>query len=428
MRREAGQLFFIITQGCKVNQYESQAIREAWTDDGLMETRDPSLADIILINSCAVTERAILDLGKLVRGYVTYDPKPSIVIAGCAVNADRERILAIPGVNEIFTQKEKAGLGRLQNDDPFPALSIHDYNRARAVIKIQDGCSHGCTYCIIPSTRGKSVSRDPDDTLSEATRLLQAGIPEISLCGINVRQFGRDLHPRMDFWDLVARMDQRLAPLWQDKARIRLSSQEPADLHQKALDTLAACTMICPHLHLSLQSGSTPVLKRMGRGHYTADDVFRFLDGLALIWPLFGLGADIITGFPGETDELFDETVAVVERLPLTYAHVFPYSERPGTAAVTFKGSVPPHLRRERAKILRQIVAAKREKFLHQLLQLPAMELVPEDNSHGINEFYVYCKVEGDVVAARQKQRVRPLRLENGILITQAVAQSGHSG
>lgn len=427
MQREPGQLFFITTQGCKVNQYESQAIREAWTADGLMETHDPALADIVLINSCAVTERAILDLGKLVRGYCQYAPRPHIVVAGCAVNADRDRIAAIPGVDAIFSQKEKAGLARLENNNSFPALSIHDYTRARAVLKIQDGCSHGCTYCIIPSTRGKAVSRDPEDALREAKRLFAAGIPELSLCGINVRQFGRDLNPPIDFWDLLARLDSTLAPSWSKQARIRLSSLEPADLHQKALDTLKNCVMVCPHLHLSLQSGSTRILRRMGRGHYTADDVFRFLDGLTPIWTLYGLGADIITGFPGETEALFAETVAVVERLPLTYAHIFPYSERPGTAAVNFPGSVPPHIRKERAKTLRRIVAEKRQTFLARLLQQQHMELILEDGTHGVNEFYVDCHLDENTASARQKLLVRPLRLEKDMLITQAVAQTTHS-
>lgn len=427
MRIEPGQLFFLATQGCKVNQYESQAIREAWLSAGLVETGDPALADIVLINSCAVTERAILDLAKLARGFASASPKPWIAVAGCAVEADSERIRALPGVDEVIAQKNKTGLTSPNQADPapgpadsarFPALNISDYNRARAVLKVQDGCSHGCTYCIIPSTRGVSVSREPDAVIAEAERLLAAGIRELSLCGINLRQYGRDLSPRRDFWDLLAAVDQALSPNWAGRARLRIGSLEPADLHAKALQTLAASRLMCPHLHLSLQSGSPAVLRRMGRGHYGPDEIFAFLDGLKTIWPVFGLGADFITGFPGETAEQFEETLDVAARLPLTYAHVFPYSERPGTPAATFAHAVPGHLRRERAKRLREVIATKRAAFLQTLLEREAMDVISEDDNHGVNEFYVDCRVDGPVrLAPRSMVRVRAVEvLASGLL------------
>lgn len=407
MLREPGRLFHLVTQGCKVNQYESQALRESFLADGLMETHDPALADIVLVNSCAVTERAVLDLAKLVRGFAALSPRPRIVVAGCAVEADRERILALEAVDEVVSQREKPGLGRGGGEGgAFPSLRISDYNRARAVIKVQDGCSHGCTYCIIPSTRGRSVSREPGDVIAEARRLLAAGIRELSLCGINLRHYGRDLSPRVDFWDLLAAVDKALAPNWAGRARLRLGSLEPADLHAKALDVLAASHLMSPHLHLSLQSGSPEVLRRMGRGHYGPEQIFSFLEGLGRVWPVYGLGADIIAGFPGETEEHVLQTLDVVERLPLSYAHVFPYSERPGTPAVNFSGSVPPHLRRERAKGLREVVARKRALFLQRLLKLPHMHVVLEEGATGTNEFYVDCVVEGDV-RARKRELLR---------------------
>jgi len=431
MRREPGQLFFLATQGCKVNQYESQAIREAWISDGLMETHDPALADIVLINSCAVTERAVLDLAKLIRGFAAGTPKPWIVVAGCAVEADRERIRAMAAVDEIITQKDKVTLSRPgQNHGPFPSLRIAGYNRARAVIKVQDGCSHGCTYCIIPSTRGRSVSRDPAAVIREAERLLDAGIRELSLCGINLRHYGRDLSPVSDFWDLLAAVDRALAPRWAGRARLRIGSLEPADLHAKALSTLGECRLMSPHLHLSLQSGSTEVLRRMGRGHYGPEDVFAFLDGLRDIWPVYGLGADIITGFPGETETHMRETLDVISRLPLSYAHVFPYSERPGTPAVLFKGAVPGHLRRERAKLLRQAVSRKRADFLRGLLTHAHMDVVLEDNGTGMNEYYVECAVEGaEPRQARELIRVAPVGVSQSGLITRPLgAQTGQDG
>ena len=428
MLREPGRLFHLVTQGCKVNQYESQALRESFVTDGLMETEDPAQADVVVINSCAVTERAVLDLAKLVRGFAALSPRPRIVVAGCAVEADRERILALGAVDEVVSQREKPGLGRMDEaGGAFPSLHISDYNRARGVIKVQDGCSHGCTYCIIPSTRGRSVSREPADVIAEAERLLAAGIRELSLCGINLRHYGRDLTPRVDFWDLLAAVDRALSPHWAGLARLRLGSLEPADLNAKALDTLAASRLMCPHLHLSLQSGSPEVLRRMGRGHYGPEQVFGFLEGLGRVWPVFGLGADIIAGFPGETGEHVRQTLEVVERLPLSYAHVFPYSERPGTPAVDFSGVVPPHVRRERAKDLREAVARKRSVFLRGLLAVPHMHVVLENGTAGTNEFYVDCVVEGEVRArTRELFRVTPVGISRkGLVVRAADGEAG---
>jgi tRNA A37 methylthiotransferase MiaB len=420
MQREPGQLFFIATQGCKVNQYESQAIRETLVAEGLMETSDPALADIVLINSCAVTERAVLDLAKLVRGFAATHPRPWIVVAGCAVEADRERILALGFVDEVITQKEKAGLGR---KGPLPDLSISSYNRARGVIKVQDGCSHGCTYCIIPSTRGKSVSRPPEDVIAEASRLLESGIREISLCGINLRHYGRDLTPAKDFWDLLTQVDRALAPRWEGRARLRLGSLEPGDLSARALTTLAESRLMSPHLHISLQSGSPEVLRRMGRGHYGPEEIFTFLEGLEQLWPVFGLGADLIAGFPGETQRHADETLEVVKRLPLSYAHVFPYSERPGTPAARFKDVVPGHIRRERAKALRGEVAHKRADFLNRLLRLPVMNVALEEGGTGMNEFYVECTVNDPPPRARELLRVAPSGLTSAGLRVRIAAE-----
>lgn len=419
--------FCLLTQGCKVNQYESQALREAWCAAGMTETDDPAQADMVLINSCAVTERAISDLAKLTRTLAALCPKPRIIIAGCAVEADLERIAALPGVDEVVRQQDKTtpGLGLasrpVQSGAHFPPLRITEYHRARAVLKVQDGCSHGCTYCIIPATRGASVSREPAAVIAEAKRLAEAGIYELSLCGINLRHYGRDLTPRCDFWDLLAAVDAALAPVCSGQMRLRISSLEPADLHAKALDTLAGSRLVCPHLHLSVQSGSPEILRRMGRGHYSPEDISGFVEELRRIWPVFGLGADFITGFPGETEDHARQTSQVVQGLPLTYAHIFPYSERPGTAAARFPRQVPGHLRRQRAKDLRALVQDKRQDFLRHLLKLPVMTVIPEQTNQGVNEFYVDCQIETTSQLVPGKPvRVRPVAvIQQGLRVAQ---------
>jgi MiaB/RimO family radical SAM methylthiotransferase len=396
------QTFFILTQGCKVNQYESQSIREAWIDHGMRECDDPTSADIILINTCAVTQRAISDLKRHARKIHENNPEGAIILAGCAVQALPE-LARLNGVRLAVSQEDKHLLrnhpGRTSfpslhtdtSSHPFPNFSISRYKRTRGVIKIQDGCSHGCTYCIIPTTRGRSVSRKPQAILDEIERLFLAGIHEVSLCGINLRHFGRDLHPRTDLWELLEAIEERFGATWRSRARIRLSSLEPSELTDTGLKILKASSLVCPHLHISLQSGSSQVLRRMGRGHYSPEMVLDFVDRLKTIWPVFALGADIITGFPGETSEYFQQTLACVRRLPLTYAHVFPYSERPGTPAASFGDQVAHSERTTRAAAIRSVVAEKKQDFIQSLAQESPLEVIFEDGIKGMSQFYVPC-------------------------------------
>jgi MiaB/RimO family radical SAM methylthiotransferase len=396
------QTFFILTQGCKVNQYESQSIREAWTARGMHESEDPNRADIILINTCAVTKRAISDLKRHVRKLHAAHPGASILLAGCAVQAMPE-LARLDGVRIAVPQADKhllredPGLSSLpaphadSSSRSFPDFSISGYKRTRGVIKIQDGCSHGCTYCIIPTTRGRSVSREPQEILEEIERVFTAGVNEISLCGINLRHFGRDLHPRTDLWELLETIEKKYGPTWRGRGRIRLSSLEPSELTDKGLGVLQASSLVCPHVHISLQSGSPHVLRRMGRGHYSPGMVLDFVARLRKIWPVFALGADIITGFPGETAEHFHETLECARRLPLTYAHVFPYSERPGTPAASFDDQVSHAERTARAAAVRAVVAAKKQAFIRSLAQGSSLEVIFEDGVKGMSQFYVPC-------------------------------------
>lgn len=422
MPNKPGALFFLSTQGCKVNQYETQALRESWLDQGLVETDKPGLADIVCINSCAVTERAVRDLGKLVRRFASLAPKPWIVVTGCAVEADRHFLLSLPGVDEIIAQRDKVSPGPKETTG-FPDLHIRGYQRARAVLKVQDGCSHGCTYCIIPLTRGPSVSREPKAVIAEARRLLQAGIREISLCGVNLRHYGRDLSPPTDFWTLLAAVESALIPEWAGRARLRLGSLEPADLGAKALQVMAESALLCPHVHISLQNGSPEILRRMGRGHYAPQEVCDFVNRLRTIWPIFGLGADIIAGFPGESEAHFAQTLDLIHKLPLSYAHIFPYSERPNTPAASFSGAVPEHVRRERAKTLRQTVDRKHSDFVRALLGQGKMHVALENDGTGMNEFYVECTIENAPRRSRELIPVTAVEYAQGTLKTRILKE-----
>ncbi|OIO05626.1 MAG: hypothetical protein AUJ49_01055 [Desulfovibrionaceae bacterium CG1_02_65_16] len=491
--RKDGQpaTFHVATLGCKINQYESEAISEAWTAQGLSEAEDPRKADVLLVNSCAVTGRAVSDLRASVRRLRQQNPGARIVVTGCAAQVLEAELAAMPEVDAVVPQARKGDLlgpfgpfgpfggekadasvaghrarpaelsaesstgslagslaeCRAEGRDGaapeagactvpaapatearvFPPFSIAAFNRARAVVKVQDGCSHRCTYCIVPLTRGPSVSRDPAEVLAEMRRLLAAGYRELVLSGVNLRQYGADLAEPLDFWDLLARAETELTPEWAGRARLRLSSVEPGQLAAKAVDVLGGSRLVAPHLHLSLQSGDAGVLRRMGRGHYKPEQVLDGLNALRRHWPRFGLGADLLTGFPGETAEQFETTCAFCRELPLTYAHVFPYSPRPGTPAASLPDPLPKVERTARAARLRALAESKKRAFQNELAALPGLTVLVEnaETGQGVCEYYAACQVRpaagGAGLRAGALMRMRPRGVVQGRVVGAAV-------
>lgn len=389
--------FHIITLGCRTNQYESQSLRESWISRGLKECADPAEADLILINSCAVTAKAVRDTGQAARRAARESPCARIIIAGCASQVVGEKLAKSNPGAQIVPQSQKAGLADFQfgreRKNRFPTFRVSGSERSRAVVKIQDGCSHGCSYCIVPKTRGRSVSREPAEAVAEVRRLFEAGYAEVVISGINLRHYGRDLGPEIDLWDLINMMESELAGQWSGRARIRLSSLDPAQLGSKALDVLGGTKLVCPHLHLSLQSLSPKILEAMNRGHYNFDKIMEFLSQLYDVWPVYGLGADFIAGFPGETEEDHLMTLDAIRAMPLTYAHVFPYSRRPGTVAASVPGQVDKAGAKSRALALRDLATGKRREFLKKLSTLKQVNVVIESESpaRGICEYYARC-------------------------------------
>jgi len=424
--------FYTATLGCKINQYETRSIAEAWANDAghpAREAKSAMEADLILVNSCAVTANAVADLRQAVRRFHRDNPEAKIIITGCAAQVMPDELAKLPGVVRVVSQEDKPALlegpeAKMSSKEKpaFAPFSISGYDRARAVVKVQDGCSHFCTYCIIPLTRGKSVSRPMDEVVSEISRLLASGFREFILSGINLRHFGRGLEGKLDFWDLIARLEAEFSLDWAGRARFRISSVEPGQLTDKAFDVLAASKMVCRQFHLSLQSGDPDVLKAMGRSHYSPESAVKFMERLGAIWPTIGLGADLIAGFPGETDEQFENSMQLVRDLPLTYGHIFPYSERPGTKAVGLPYSVDVPVRKERAGRLRALVNEKKQAFLEHLLHLDNIDvLVQDDKGRGVSEYYAACRFthlpEG--AALRSLVRARPVRLEKNVIIVE---------
>lgn len=479
--------FHIITLGCKVNQYESEALREAWLAAGHHEQDKPNGADLVLINSCAITAKAVSDLRNLARRVRAAAPGCELLVTGCAAQALPGELEELP-IDALVPQSDKLSLLRwlggaektsapepalaplpaheadidpavhftllnLAHTGPdkhkdtaagdmrdfwansapeeevsaeksaFPAFSISDYARSRAVLKIHDGCSQHCTYCIVPQGRGPSVSRPWPESVSEAGRLNKAGFREIVINGVNLRQYGADLSPKEDFWDFLTRLEAAFADEWAGRLRLRISSLEPGQLNEKGLAVLAKSRLAAPQLHLSIQSGSPHILKRMGRGHYDPATIAGWLAELGKIWPMFGLGADFITGFPGESEENFSETMALAEELPFTYAHVFPYSRRPGTAAAKLPNQLPQEVKKERSARLRALIGTKKEAFLQRQLSLAQVMVAPEEaRGQGVNEFYTDCRFsDKNAAAGKDLIPARPLKIEKQILVVQKI-------
>jgi MiaB/RimO family radical SAM methylthiotransferase len=385
--------FHILTLGCRINQYESRALKEAWSLRGLAPVSEPVSAGTVVVNTCAVTARAVRDARSLIRKVHRDNPDARIIVTGCAAQVHAPELADLPGVTRLVGQRDKVSLlGRTGPFQPgFPPFAVTGSDRSRAVLKIQDGCSRPCAFCIVPRTRGGPVSRPAADVLAEARVLLSSGHREIVVAGINLGQYR--FADNGDLWDLLAFLERQLAPQWRGRARFRLSSLDPGLLGDRALAAIHDLTMLAPHLHVSIQSLSDTVLERMGRGHYDARGLAAFVRSLSSAWDEFGLGADLLVGFPGETGDDFAATLERASALPLTYAHVFPYSPRPGTRAATLAGQVDETVKKQRAASLRNLVSDKGEEFA---LSLVGRDLVvapePGPAPGGTSQHYVTCE------------------------------------
>ncbi len=426
--------FQIITYGCKVNQYESQAIREYWQSLGgkeiNQENQEP--VDIFMIAGCAVTAQGVSDARQMVRKIDREHPESKVIATGCAAGAEPQDftfdnvIACIPqtakwNLLHHHPLKLSKDMDFEKQEKVFPEFNIQNFERSRPVLKIQDGCSHGCSYCIVPLTRGKARSRSPEKSIAELKTLLQAGFREIMISGINLRQYYAE---KENFWGFLRRVHKELGDEWQGRARLRLSSLEPSQLNTEGLETLEECKLLCPHIHLSLQSGSPTVLERMGREHYSPEEISSIVNKLYAFWPKFALGADILMGFPGETDKEVRETLDMVDALPLTYAHVFPYSIRPNTKAATMSGHLEKQVRQHHAAQVREAIEVKKKAFMHSMLDCESMSLSLDigEKNIGWNEFYVSCLLE-NAEQSHELQRVKAVRVEKDKLITQYITE-----
>lgn len=350
--------FSIRNFGCRVNQAEAFAWAEEFRNHGLAVGDAWEQSDYVLVNSCTLTGRADRDVKRFIHKVARRNPKTRLVVTGCLAERAGGELGEMPGVWMVVGNAEKGDLaGKLiaSTGARDGADDIAPY-RARAQVKIQDGCDFHCSFCVIPSVRGKSVSVRPEVVLARAGDLAARGYREIVLAGIHLSSYGFDLEPRGSLLGLLRGIEAI-----EGLGRVRLSSLDPRLVDDALVEHVATSPWICPHVHLSLQSGSDRVLGMMGRGAGRSRYA-RVLENLRRLSPDAALGADIIVGFPGESDEDFERTRDFLGRAPLDYFHVFPYSPREGTEAARM-APVGERIKTERAAVLREMSAEKNLDF-----------------------------------------------------------------
>ena len=391
------------TLGCKVNQYDSQAMLERFLARGYTQVSFDASADVYVVNTCTVTGTGDKKSMQAVRRAMKLNPAADVIIAGCLAQRDGEKLLS-SGARLVIGARDRNRIVELYEDAvrkgervcrvdrdilrvPFESLSISGFSeRTRAAMKIQEGCDRFCSYCIIPYVRGGIRSRPPEDIRAEAVRLGEAGFGELVLTGIHLTSYGRDLGGL----DLADAVRAARAP---GISRIRLGSLEPVVVTSAFVRALLEVPEICPQFHLALQSGSDTVLRRMRR-RYTCDEFRSAAALLRKAMPGCALTTDVICGFPGETDAEFAETLAFCREIGFSRMHVFPFSAREGTPAASMPGQVPRRVREERTRRLISLgheMAAEYHKGMVGTVREILCEDVSPEGVSGYTREYVSC-------------------------------------
>jgi threonylcarbamoyladenosine tRNA methylthiotransferase MtaB len=387
--------FRLATLGCRLNQVESDEMRAGLEAGGLELAADGAPADVCVVNTCTVTGRADQSDRQVIRRMRREHPDALLVVTGCYAQTDPEAVARIPGVDLVLGNQEKARLTELLRSHlagptrAAPNASVHVApigeartvpatpftrvnGRSRAFVRAQDGCQHRCAFCIVPAARGRSRSQAPDAIVAQVERLVDAGHREVTLTGVDLGHYGWDRVPRTSLAALVRRLAGVRGLRW-----VRLSSVLPAYFSPELVEAVADTGIVAPHLHVPLQSGSDRVLRLMRRP-YTASMYRRLVERLAGATPDLGLGTDVIVGHPGETDADFAATVELVRALPLSYLHVFAYSDRRGTEAARLPDRVAPPVTAARSRVLRELGDAKSLAFRRTLAGRPLAAVVLE--------------------------------------------------
>ncbi len=408
-----------ITLGCKVNQYDTQSIRERFINSGFKEIRNDRKADIYVINTCTVTSNA----DRKSRYFINYayhrNPKARIIVTGCYTELDREEITGIPGVTHIIKNQDKGRIVEILNGNNGPnecrETGISSFSgHTRAFIKIQDGCNNFCSYCKVPMVRGASRSRPLNEIIQEADRLVRNGFKEIVLCGICLGAYGRDLQTKDNLVSVILALEKIDGLL-----RIRLSSIEAGDVSDELIDKMAqslpdrqAGQKLCRHLHIPMQSGDDKILKKMNR-NYCRKDYLSLIKIIKSRVPQIAITTDILVGFPGESEDNFQNTIDLIKEVVPLRSHIFTYSKRLGTPAAFFTDKINPLAVKERTLQIKNIskICARtyKRQFLNKDLDV-IIEGHPKENKQyweGYTDNYIKARVKSAKNLKNQFIRVR---------------------
>ncbi|HHV99276.1 MAG TPA: tRNA (N(6)-L-threonylcarbamoyladenosine(37)-C(2))-methylthiotransferase MtaB [Clostridiaceae bacterium] len=418
------------TLGCKVNQYETEAISELFVNEGYEVVDFDSVADVYVINTCTVTGLSDRKSRQIIRRAKARNENSIVVVAGCYSQTAPGEVESIPGVDLIIGTKERSKIvdfvrevekegkklnvvGNIMEVKDFEELEIETYHeRTRAFIKIQEGCNQFCSYCIIPYARGPVRSRNEINILREVKRLADAEFKEIVLTGIHIASYGKDLK-NTSLLELIKKVHEV-----DGIERIRLGSIEPRIITKEFVDTIAKLHKVCPHFHVSLQSGCDEILKRMNR-KYTTSEYREAIRLLRENIPDVAVTTDVMVGFPGETDEEFEKSYKFLEEIAFAKMHVFKYSPRKGTPAYSFKDQVPAQKKEERSSRLIELsdknTLAFNRKFIGRVMPVLFEQQISfrgEDyiEGHTTNYIRVLCKgdnnLKGKIIGVRLKEPV----------------------
>jgi threonylcarbamoyladenosine tRNA methylthiotransferase MtaB len=429
--------YFVENFGCRATQADGAAIERQLLDRGLARAGSAGEAEVVVLNTCTVTASADQDVRSTIRRIHRENPATRILVTGCYAQRAPQEISALPGVSLVvgnshkhevanyavplatsggFVPLSRIGAAEASNviiGDIFahtellaaPVFDGEDSaEKTRPNLKVQDGCNNRCSFCIIPFVRGRSRSLQLEGVVGETNALVGRGYREIVLSGINLGRWGRDLAPRSNFADMLRAILENTTV-----EKLRISSVEPMDWSNELIELVASSPRIAKHAHVPLQSGSDKVLRAMHRKyrpwHY-ADRIERIRGAM----PGAAIGADVMVGFPGETDDDFEQTRALIERLPFTYLHVFTYSSRPGTPSAEMPNQVPVQLARERNRVLRELAARKKHEFMQSFVGygLEAITLTRFDGqaTEALSDNFLKLQVTGRH-AANQLVKVR---------------------
>lgn len=410
------------TLGCKLNQVETSVIKNKLRQKGYTEVELGQEAELIVINTCTVTETADTECRQIIRRGLKGAPTASVAVAGCYSQLQPEKVASIEGVKAVFGNINKTHIANIADEMSqwtSPKVFVNDMatatgfegaatqvfgERSRAYLKLQDGCEYSCTYCTIPAARGPARAMEMQAIAYECMRLADQGFHEVILTDINLGEYRSSNGHR--FIDVLTMMDGLSLPY-----RVRISSIEPNTLSREIIDLVASSDLFAPHFHVPLQSGSSDILKSMKR-RYNPEMYRRTMESIRATKSDAAIGIDVIVGYPGETDALFDESVAFIQSMPFTYLHVFTYSERSGTPAALLPGRVSEAIRKERTRLLRSMSKEREREFWTKQLGTVRTAISDQydrsnDLLRGYTENYIPVRFTGRPALHRTPVKVR---------------------